>query len=80
MFKFLLRTALFMISAFLFIELFFWFAMPARQYPRGFQEADTGITRFDTTWVRSGRGSFGPYCRRMGHWQLNNAGWNSTFE
>jgi hypothetical protein len=80
MFKFLLRISLFMLLAVLFCEAFFRFVMPAREYPRGYQDPETGVTKFDTTWATEGTGSFGPYCKKMGHWKLNNAGWNSTFD
>ncbi len=80
MLKFLLRISLFMAFAVVFLELFFWFGMTARQYPRGFQERETGVFKFDTSWVTQGTGSFGPYCLPMGKWRLNNAGWNSIFD
>ena len=59
------------------LELFFRFAIHASEYPRWKQNPVTNVSCFDNSWVAEGYGSFGPLCKPMGHWKINNAGWNS---
>jgi len=54
--------------------------MHAKEYPIGIQSQVTNVTNFDNSWVSEGDNSFGPFCKPMGHWRINNAGWNSVFD
>jgi len=80
MYRLLLRMIVFLAISAIALELFFRFVLPAREYPRGFHDPETGILKADTSWVTEGVGSYGPYCRPMGYWRINNAGWNSEFD
>lgn len=62
------------------MEAFFRFVLHAREYPRSYQDLETGVSHADTSWVTEGTGSFGPYCLPSGKWRINNAGWNSVFD
>lgn len=78
--KFLLRTLYFIVLTVLFFELFFRFVLPAREYPRVYFDPETGVSKFDTSWVTEGMGTHGPFCRQIGSWRINNAGWNSIYD
>ena len=77
---FVIRMVLGSIILLFAIELFFHFGMHAREYPRGIQDSVMNVSYFDNSWVPEGVGSFGPLCKPMGHWRINNAGWNSVFD
>jgi len=79
-FTFFVRVAFISIMLLIAVELFYRFGLRAREYPRGIQDPVTNISYFDNSWVSEGVGSFGPLCKPMGHWRINNAGWNSFFD
>ena len=74
------RVVLFGIFALLGLELFFRLGMHAKEYPRGMQDSNTGISSFDVSWIKEGYNSFGSLCKPMGHWSINNEGWNRIFD
>ena len=78
--NFVIRIALSCIFFMAVLEVFFRFGLHAREYPRGIQDPMTNLSYFDNSWVSEGVGSFGPLCKPMGHWRINNAGWNSIFD
>lgn len=74
------RVVLFCIFVLFGLEIFFRLGIHAKEYPRGLQDSNTCISCFDESWVKEGLNSFGPLCKPMGHWRINNEGWNSVFD
>lgn len=78
--KFAIRLLLFGLFAAAGMELFFRVGLHATENPRAVQDPLTGVSRFDTSWIREGRCTSGPLCRPLGRWRINDAGWNSIFD
>jgi len=78
--KLVIRLMLFAVLSAAGMELFFRFGLHATENPRSVQDPLTGVSMFDTSWLREGRCTSGPYCAELGRWRINNAGWNSVFD
>ena len=77
--KYAIRILCFLICTFAVAELFFQFALPASEWPRGVI-LDSGVRRFDGESFTSGRFTYGRYCKGGFLWRINPQGWNSIYE
>jgi hypothetical protein len=78
--KFVLRLLLFAVFSAVGMELFFRFGLHATENPRSVQDPLTGVSMYDTSWLREGMCTSGSRCLPLGRWRINNAGWNSIFD
>ncbi len=75
----LLLTVPSIIVAFLLLELFFRFVIPATSFPVGCFD-DENLVYKACPNQRGGVATFGKFARQRGRWRINNDGWNSPVD
>lgn len=78
--KFAAHFALFGVSLFVVLEMFFRFVLPACETPKGHMDNEYRVRNWDPDYRSEGTFSYGRYCAGQFRWRINSAGWNSAFE
>lgn len=79
-FALLVRVAVFALLFGVVAEVWFRTAMPACEWPVGYQQQPSAVARYDPGGPTSGLFTSGRLCRRGGEWLVNDAGWNSRID
>jgi hypothetical protein len=80
LFKFVKKIFLFCLLLVLFLEFFFRFVVPASQRPAYFQDPESKLVFFDSTFQTKGKYTWGRFPLDGGEWVLNNDGWLSIYD